>query len=35
MNTVVTSKEAILKVSRELIREQGWEAVNIRAVAKV
>ena len=34
MNTVVTSKEAILKVSRELIREQGWEAVNIRAVAK-
>ena len=34
MNTVVTSREAILKVSRELIQEQGWAAVNIRAVAK-
>lgn len=34
MNTSVTSKEAILCVSRELIRTQGWEAVNIRAVAK-
>ena len=33
MNTVVTSREAILRVSRDLIREQGWAAVNIRAVA--
>lgn len=33
MNTVVTSKEAILNVSSELVREQGWAAVNIRAVA--
>ena len=34
MNTVVTSREAILKKSRELIQTQGWEAVNIRSVAK-
>ena len=33
MNTVVTSKEKILKTSRELIRQQGWSAVNIRSVA--
>ncbi len=33
MNTVVTSKEAILNVSRELIITQGWAAVNIRNVA--
>lgn len=33
MNTVVTSKEDILKTSRELIRRQGWSAVNIRSVA--
>lgn len=33
MNTVVTSKEEILKTSRELIREKGWSAVNIRSVA--
>lgn len=33
MNTVVTSKEEILKASRELIRQQGWGAVNIRSVA--
>ncbi len=33
MNTVVTSKEEILKTSRELIRKQGWSAVNIRSVA--
>lgn len=35
MNTVVTSKEEILKTSRELIRRQGWSAVNIRTVAAV
>lgn len=33
MNTIVTSKEEILKISRELIRQQGWSAVNIRSVA--
>lgn len=33
MNTVVTSKEEILKTSRDLIRQQGWSAVNIRSVA--
>ena len=33
MNTVVTSKEEILKASRELVRQQGWPAVNIRSVA--
>ena len=33
MNTVITSKEAILDVSRRLIREQGWSAVSIRNVA--
>ncbi len=33
MNTVVTSKEDILKVSRRLIQQQGWSAVNIRSVA--
>lgn len=33
MNTVVTSKEDILRHSRELIRRQGWAAVNIRSVA--
>lgn len=33
MNSAVTSKEDILKTSRELIRQQGWSAVNIRSVA--
>lgn len=33
MNTVVTSREDILKTSRELIRQQGWSAINIRSVA--
>ena len=33
MNPVVTSKEEILAASRELIRSQGWQAVNIRSVA--
>ena len=33
MNTIVTSKEDILKNSRELIREKGWTAVSIRSVA--
>ena len=34
MNTVVTSREAILAVSRKLIQTQGWGVVNIRAVAR-
>ena len=33
MNAAVTSKEEILKTSRELIRQQGWSTVSIRAVA--
>lgn len=33
MNTAATSKEEILKASRELIRQQGWSALNIRSVA--
>jgi AcrR family transcriptional regulator len=33
MNKMVTSKEEILKTSRELIQTQGWSAVNIRSVA--
>lgn len=33
MNTIVTSKEDILKASRELIQQQGWPAINIRCVA--
>ena len=33
MNTVVTSREEILKNSRILIGQQGWSSVNIRAVA--
>lgn len=33
MYTAVTSKEAILKTSRELIRQQGWASVSIRSVA--
>ena len=33
MNTIVTSKEEILKPSRELIQREGWSAVNIRSVA--
>lgn len=33
MNTIVTSKEEILKTSRALVRQQGWSAVNIRSVA--
>lgn len=33
MNTIVTSREEILKTSRELIRQQGWSAVSIRSVA--
>ena len=33
MNTIVTSKEAILEVSRQMIREQGAAEISIRSVA--
>ena len=33
MNPVATSKSNILKVSRELIQQNGWAGVNIRSVA--
>ena len=33
MNKVVTSREEILKVSRELLKEQNGAALNIRTVA--
>ena len=33
MNTIVTSKQEILKTSRELIQQQGWSVVSIRSVA--
>lgn len=33
MNIVVTSKADILKASRQLIQEEGWNVVNIRKVA--
>lgn len=33
MNPIVTSKEEILKASRELLQRQGWSAINIRSVA--
>lgn len=34
MNPMATSKEKILGVCREVIRQQGWDALNIRTVAK-
>jgi hypothetical protein len=33
VNTIVTSKEEILKASRELIRQEGWSDISIRSVA--
>lgn len=33
MNTLVTSKEEILETSRDLIRQRGWPAMNIRSLA--
>ena len=33
MNNIVTSKEDILKASRELIKRKGLNAINIRSVA--
>ena len=33
MNHLATSKEDILAASREIIKENGWTAVSIRAVA--
>lgn len=34
INTVVTSREAILKVCRELVSAEGLEALNMRSVAQ-
>ena len=34
INTIVTSKEEILKVCREIVSESGLSAVNMRAVAQ-
>ena len=34
MNTVITSREAILDTCLQLVKEHGWSAVNIRNVAK-
>lgn len=34
MNPAATSKKEILKISRKLIQEENWRAVNIRAVAR-
>ena len=34
MNTIITSRDEILKNSSKLIQQQGWIAVNIRSVAK-
>lgn len=34
MNTIITSRDDILKNSCQLIQQQGWSAVNIRSVAK-
>ncbi len=33
MNTIITSKEAILDKSRHLVATEGWSAVSIRTVA--
>ena len=33
MNTVVTSREAILAMSRKMLREQGWTGVSVRSIA--
>ncbi|MGI6069800.1 MAG: TetR/AcrR family transcriptional regulator [Blautia sp.] len=33
MNTVITSREAILAASRQLALTEGWKAVNMRSVA--
>ena len=33
MRTGTLSKQDILKVSRRLIRQQGWPAITIRSVA--
>lgn len=33
MNTVITSREAILEMSRQLVQRQGWAGISIRALA--
>ena len=34
VNTIVTSKAAILETSRKLIQQNGWAAISIRSVAQ-
>ncbi|MFR3787984.1 TetR/AcrR family transcriptional regulator [Agathobaculum desmolans] len=34
MNNIVTSKDAILQTSRQLIQQEGWSAIHIRKVAQ-
>ena len=34
MNKIVTSKENLLKTSRNIVKTKGWSSVNIRSVAK-
>lgn len=34
MNTVVTSREDILRMSRRLMQEQGWSAIHVRDLAQ-
>ena len=33
MNTIVTSREELLAASRKIVKEQGIQALNMRAVA--
>ena len=33
MNNIVTSKEEILRVSRELIKKRGLNSINMRSLA--
>lgn len=34
MNNIVTSKDAILQTSRQLMQQEGWSAIHIRKVAQ-
>ena len=34
MNTVITSKEAIMQVCRRIVAENGMSALNMRLVAE-
>lgn len=35
MNIAVTSRDSILKNSREIVKTSGWNALNVRAVAQL